>query len=107
MQFTPESATALVIGGATSAMSVPIVFKLMGRGSGFLRDLGFASGPRGNVRAWVSAMVLAGAYIAFTMKGIPLVTQHSCAVSWLKGLSIMAAIAAGIVEEALFRRLIM
>ena len=88
-------------------MAVPITFKLAGRGSGFLQDLGFVSGPRGNASAWAFAILLAVAYIIFTMGGIPLVAQHWRALSWLKGLSVLAAIAAGIVEEAFFRRLIM
>ena len=83
-------------------MGVPMAFKIMGRDNqvGFLRDLGFLSGPGGTVWAWVLALVLAVAYIAFTMRGVPLVARHWRAISCLKGLSILAAIVASIVEEA-------
>jgi hypothetical protein len=106
---TPEGITTLVLGGATFIMGVPVAFKIMGRDNQveFLRDLGFLSGPRGTAWAWVLALGLAVLYIAFTMRGVPLVARHWRAISWLKGLSILAAIVASIVEEAFFRRLIM
>ena len=90
-------------------MGPPVVFKIVGRETHipFLKDLGFLSGPGGNAWAWVLALVLAVGYIAFSMRGIPLVAQHWRAISWLKGLSILAAIAASVVEEAFFRRMIM
>jgi membrane protease YdiL (CAAX protease family) len=105
--MSPEILVALVLGGAAFAMGVPIALKVAGYEPSFIANLGFAAGPRGNVWAWGAAVMLAFAYTIFSVQHIPAVARHWNAVSWLKALAILAAIAAGILEEAVFRRLIM
>jgi hypothetical protein len=98
---------ALVLGGSTSVMGIPIGMKLAGREPRFVSNLGFAAGPRGNLWAWFLAALLAFAYAFFSIQRIPEVAHYWNVLSWLKALAIVAAIAAGIVEEAVFRRLVM
>ena len=97
---------ALVLAGISMTMGIPIAKKLSGSSSNFLSNLGFFGGSRGTPLAWVLALVLATGYIAFSVQ-VPVVAQHCVEISWLKALSIVAAIVAGIVEEAFFRRFLM
>jgi membrane protease YdiL (CAAX protease family) len=105
--MTPQMVAMLVLSGATLSLGVPIGFKLAGQAPGFMNDLGFRAGPRGSASAWSMALGVAAAYIAFSAVKMPEVAHHWKAVSLLKALSILAAIAAGIVEEAIFRRWLM
>lgn len=107
MRPAPELMAGCAMMGATLVMGIPIVRKIAGTRSAFLRDLGFRSGARGTALAWVLAVGLAAGYIAFTIRGVPLVAREWNALSWLKLLSLLLAIVAGIVEEAFFRRMIM
>lgn len=104
--MNPYTFAALVLGGISMTMGIPIAKKLSGSSSHFLSNLGFFAGPRGTPLAWGLALVLAIGYIAFSVQ-IPVVAQHSAEISWLKGISVVAAIVAGIVEEAFFRRFLM
>lgn len=88
-------------------MLIPVGMKIAGREPAFVANLGFASGPRGTVWAWLLALILATSYACFSVQHVPEVASQWDAFSWLKVLSIVAAFAAGIVEESIFRRLIM
>jgi membrane protease YdiL (CAAX protease family) len=92
---------------AAAILWFPVVPLLAGRPPGFLRDLGFVSGPGGTALAWGLAVVVAVVYATLTVQAIPLVARYWCTLSPAKGLAIVAAFAAAIVEEAFFRRLLM
>ncbi|HUF17494.1 MAG TPA: CPBP family intramembrane glutamic endopeptidase [Thermoanaerobaculia bacterium] len=79
----------------------------MGRPPGFLRDLGFLSGPAGTPLAWILALAVAFAYATYTVRNNPLVREHWRALSAAKLLGVTAAVGAAVVEEAFFRRVIM
>ena len=95
----------LAIAGAL--LWIPTSQLLVGRPPNFLRNLGFFSGPSGTPLAWALAIAAAVAYSAFTIRNIPLVRQYWRSLSFLKLFVIPIAAAAAIVEEALFRRVIM
>ena len=105
--MAPEILVAMVLGGAAVAMVTPIGLKAAGREPPFLADLGFASGPRGSACAWALAALLALAYAVFSIGSIPDVARHWHSISWLKALAIVAAVTAAVLEEAIFRRLLM
>jgi membrane protease YdiL (CAAX protease family) len=105
--MTPILLTGCILGGVASTMAVPIGFKLAGTPPSFLRDLGFRAGPRGNAAAWLLALVVTAGYAAFTIRGVPAVAANAAAFSGLKLIALFAAIAAGVVEEAFFRRWLM
>jgi hypothetical protein len=97
----------MIMAAATLAMGYPVLLYALGRNIRFLQDLGFQSGPRGTPTAWVLALIVAVTYSVATIRSIPLVAQHWRAPTPLKGLALVLALAAGIVEEAVFRRMIM
>lgn len=88
-------------------MAIPTANKLLGNNAGFLRNLGFISGPRATPLAWGLALAVAAAYIAFAVWNVPPVSRTWLELSWLKLIAFSAAIAAATVEEALFRRWVM
>jgi len=100
-----NSALFLVLAGGI--MWFPVVALLVGSPPGFLRDLGFVSGSRGTLLAWCMGFVVAVFYGAYAVRHIPLVREHWRAVSLFKLLGILVALAAALVEEAFFRRLLM
>jgi uncharacterized protein len=104
---SPEALVAIIMTILVLPMAYVTALKLLGSNFSFLRDLGFLSGPPGTPMAWLLALLVAAAYIAFAVKSIPPVARTWRQVSWLKGLMFFAAIAAATVEAALFRRLVM
>ena len=104
---TPEGITTAIMSSFLLLMGFPVAAYLLGRPVGFLQDLGFLSGPRGTTLAWFLGVVVAIAYIAYTMKRVPMVALRWREVSPLKALSLLLAVVAATVEEAFFRRLSM
>jgi membrane protease YdiL (CAAX protease family) len=111
-EMQPDSRTVrktvifLTVAGAILWM--PVVLLLLGRDDvKFLRDLGFVSGPRGTLLGWILAIIVAILYAGYAVKNIPFVAKYWRTLSAIKVLSVVLAIAAAIVEEAFFRRLIM
>ena len=88
-------------------MWVPVAQLLLGNPPRFLRNLGFLSGPRGTPLAWGLGLLIATFYAAYPIRQIPLVGEHWRAVSLLKLLGLLVAVAASLVEEAFFRRFLM
>jgi membrane protease YdiL (CAAX protease family) len=86
---------------------VPVAQLILGNPPRFLRDLGFLSGPRGTPLAWSLGMVIAVLYATYAIRNIPLVREHWHALSFIKLLGLLVAIAAAVVEEAFFRRMLM
>ena len=105
--MSPERLVALLLGVLAFPMAIPTARKLLGHDAGFLRDLGFLSGPPGTLLAWGLALVVAAAYIGFAVGNVPPVARTWRQMRWLKLLALAAAIAAATVEEALFRRTVM
>ena len=104
-KVTRNSALFLVLAGGIRWF--PVAALLMGSAPGFLRNLGFVSGPPGTLLAWSLGLVVAVFYSAYAVRNIPLVREHWRAVSLFKLLGILVAVAAALVEEAFFRRLLM
>lgn len=102
-----KRAATIFLLAAGAVLWIPTARLLMGRPPAFLRDLGYLSGPPGTPLAWVLACLVALLYTAFAVGNIPLVRQHCCRLSAAKLLGVVAAVAAAIVEEAFFRRLVM
>ena len=96
---------SLLIAGAL--LWIPVARLLLGQPPGFLRDLGFFSGPGGTAFGWALALAVAFAYAAFTVRNIPLVRRYWRALAAVKLLAVGVAFPAAIVEEAFFRRLVM
>lgn len=79
----------------------------LGVDSGFLRELGFFSGPPGTWWAWLLAPVVGVGYAVFTALKVGTIRQHWREISWFNAVSLYVALPAAIVEEAFFRRWLM
>lgn len=95
----------LVLAGGV--LWIPVAQLLLGNPPRFLRNLGFFSGPRGTFGAWSLGLVFAALYSAYAIRKIPLVREHWRTISVVKVLGLLVAVAAALVEEAFFRRVLM
>lgn len=75
--------------------------------TGFLKELGFFSGPSGYWYSWIIAIAIGVGYAYFTAKKVPAVRAGWNEVSLLNFFGIYVAISASIIEEAFFRRAVM
>jgi len=105
--MTDRRKTALILGAASVTMFTPLAMVLAGRRIAVFERLGFESGSLASPLWWVLAVIVAGAYVIYTMRAIPLVARMQREISWFKLLGIASAVVGGIVEEAIFRRWIM
>ncbi len=107
----PRITVAAILGILGAILSIPVVDYLrdylQGREDRFLYPLGFESGITGTPFGWVLSLLVAAAFILFTIKNIPAVAETWRELSFLKVISIYLAIVAAIVEEAFFRRVVM
>jgi hypothetical protein len=72
----------------------------------FVRYLGFVPGAMGDGLGWLAGCVLTALFVA-SIRMFPAVRENMFKPSMLKGLSVVAALAAAILEEVIFRRWIM
>ncbi len=106
-QMSAEIVALTILAALAFPMAIPMARKLFGNNHGFLRDLGFLSGPGATPLAWGLALLIAAVYIAFAVKNVPPVARTWIRPHWSKLVVFAAAIAAATVEEAVFRRLVM
>ncbi|WP_163527212.1 CPBP family intramembrane glutamic endopeptidase [Halobacillus ihumii] len=103
-----EKTTGLVLGSLSLALTGSIVFWYLGNPTQFIEQrLGVNSEAFNSVIVWLSAFIIAIGYIMYTVKAIPFVREHLFTFSWLKVIGIWAAFASSIVEEILFRQVLM
>jgi membrane protease YdiL (CAAX protease family) len=72
----------------------------------FLGILGFAPGRLGTPLGWLLALIVTAAFTYYSAR-LPSVRHNMFRPSLLKLLAILMAVAAGILEEAIFRRMLM
>lgn len=101
--------TAAIVLAATAAfMTTFIVIWCVNGPEKFLNYLGFSRSGEVLPHAWLLAAATAAGYIAYTARMIPEVRQNLlCFKGLLKWLGIYAGFVGGIVEEALFRQMLM
>ena len=97
----------LFLGAMTSSLFVFIFWWFFRNPDGFINHMGFNQTAMEIPLAWVLAIAVAVAYIAYTAKGIPTVRENFFRFDLLKIIGIFSAIASGIVEELVFRRMLM
>lgn len=104
---SPRTVAAVMLAVLALLLSAPIVdYALSPRGD-WLDPLGFAEWTDVPAIAWVIAIATGTFFAAFSIRGIPAVRATWRELSWLKFISLWAAAGAAVVEEALFRRVIM
>ncbi len=106
--MSPYTFVTLLLLAVTVGMGQLLVRKFIAQDAPqFVQALGFRQGPRGTARAWIFAFLLTIAYAVFTVIGVPGVGTHALEFSLIKCCALLAAVAAGVVEECFFRRYLM
>ena len=105
--MSDRTKTALILSMTALFMFSPLAMSIFWRPIPLFQNLGFERGSFAPPLAWVLAMVVAIAYVFYTMRVIPLVLTKQKEISLFKLVGILAALVGGIVEEVFFRRWIM
>jgi uncharacterized protein len=105
--MTDRHKTGWILGAASVTMFTPLAMVLAGRRIAVFEHLGFESGSLASPLWWILAVIVAGVYVIYTMRAIPLVADMQREISLFKLLGIASAVVGGIVEEAIFRRWVM
>lgn len=74
-RISAESLAVIILVALATPMAIPTARKLVGNNSGFLRDLGYLSGPNATPWAWILALAIAAACIAFAVRHVPPVAR--------------------------------
>jgi uncharacterized protein len=106
-EMSDRSKTAFILGMTLAVMISPLAMSLFWRPIPLFQNLGFSRESFTSSWVWILAMVIATAYILYTIRVIPLVLTKQKEISLFKLLGILAALVGGIVEEVFFRRWLM
>lgn len=101
-----EAKAALILAGILTVEGAWVVLNLLHNPAGFLRFLGFAPGQLGAPFGWLLAMLITGVFVYHGAR-LPSVRANLIRPSRLKLLALPMALAAGVLEEAVFRKLLM
>lgn len=100
--------TGWILVGISSMLSTSVIFWYVNNPRKFIENgLGYSSEMLLNLPMWFFTVLIVIGYISYTMIAIPLVKSNLLTFSWLKLFGIWAAVVTGIVEEVVFRHLLM
>ncbi|MGE7093734.1 CPBP family intramembrane glutamic endopeptidase [Lysinibacillus sp. NPDC048646] len=100
--------TGWILVGISSMLSTSVIFWYVNNPRKFIENgLGYSSEMLLNLPMWFFTVLIVIGYISYTMIAIPLVKSNLLTFSWLKLIGIWAAVVTGIVEEVVFRHLLM
>lgn len=103
-----ERLTGLVLGTLSVALTSCIIFWFIGNPQRFIEHrLGINSNAFDYPIAWLFVILISFGYVFYTSKAVPFVGERLFTFSWLKIIGIWAAIVSSIVEEILFRQVLM
>jgi uncharacterized protein len=106
MNYRRKTAIILII--ISLIMFSPIAHNvLIGFKNPFFQNLGFTHGTLAPWYVWILALLIAIGYVFYTFKAIPLVNKMQREISMFKLTGLFAGLAAGIIEELVFRRWLM
>lgn len=100
--------SGLLIVGISTFMAFFIIIGLINNPAGFINFMGINKTAFDIPLAWVVAILVSICYIIYTAHMIPIVRQNLFNFnSWFKLLGVYAAFSSGIVEELVFRQMLM
>src|SRR5690625_6633432 len=103
-----ERITGLFLGIPSIALTVHVFLSYLGNPQEFIEHrLGINSDAFNNPTVWIFTFIIAIGYIIYTAKAIPFIREHLFTFSWLKLIGIWAALIFSILEEILFRQILM
>jgi hypothetical protein len=101
--MTAERKSGIILGILTAIEAGWVLMNFQVSGWRFIRYLGFAPGMAGNLAGWIAAFLATIIFVALALR-LPSVRENLFRPSLLKLLAIALALAAGILEEVIFRR---
>lgn len=101
--MTAERKSGIILGIITAIEAGWVLMNLQVSGWRFIRYLGFAPGMAGHLAGWIAALLATIIFLALALR-LPSVRENLFRPSLLKLLAITLALAAGILEEVMFRR---
>jgi len=106
MSLSSERKAGLILGFIAVSEGSVVLWLLLGNGWRFVAYMGFARGRAGTALGWLGAVLVAIAFVRISLR-MPSVRANLWRPSALKLLAVAVAIAAGVLEEAVFRKTIM
>lgn len=103
---SPERKSAWILAAIAGIEGSWVALNWIHSGSRFWRYLGFAPEAYGRLAGWIAASVVAAVFVGFSAR-LQSVRENLLRPSRLKLLGLAVAFAAGILEEAIFRKMIM
>jgi hypothetical protein len=104
--MTAERKAAWILLGIAIFEGSFVIFSFAVNGRRFLPYLGYAPHRAGTIPAWILASIVVAVFVGASVR-LPSVRSNLFRPSGLKVLALMVAVSAGILEELVFRRLVM
>lgn len=100
--------TGWILVSISSMLTLSVIYWYINNPKRFIEiGLGYSPEMLLNLPMWFFTLLIVIGYISYTMFAIPYVKRNLLTFSWLKLIGIWAAIVSGIVEEVVFRHLLM
>lgn len=101
-----ERQAALILAAIAAIEGTFVLLNWLRNGQRFVAYLGFGVGKSGTLGGWVLALVTTVLFVALSIR-LPSVRANLLRPTWLKALGLAVAVSAGILEELVFRKLLM
>jgi uncharacterized protein len=101
-----ERKSALILAAIAAIEGTFVLLNWLNNGQMFLAYLGFSAGKSGTLWGWIVALVVTVLFVALSVR-LPSVRANMLRPTWLKALGLVVAVSAGILEELVFRKLLM
>ncbi|MDQ6788041.1 MAG: CPBP family intramembrane metalloprotease [Acidobacteriota bacterium] len=101
-----EIKAALILAALAVFEGIFVILNFLQNGQKFVVYLGFSADKSGTVLGWIFALVVTLVFVLLSIR-LPSVRANLFRPSWLKLLAVAVAIFAGILEELVFRKLLM
>jgi membrane protease YdiL (CAAX protease family) len=102
----PERLSAWILAGLAAMEGLWVVLNFVHSPTGFLNYTGFAPGKGGTFAGWLLAAAVTALFVWWSAR-LPSVRANLLRPSFLKLLGLAVAVAAGLLEEMIFRKALM
>lgn len=100
--------TGWILASTSILLTTSILFWFIGNPERFIETrMGIHEGVFADFYVWLFTFIIVIGYVVYTIIALPFVRAQLFNMSWLKIIGVWAALATGIVEEVLFRHLLM
>jgi membrane protease YdiL (CAAX protease family) len=103
---TTNRKAALILGAIAALEGIFVTLNFVSNGPKFLAYLGFSVGRSGTVLGWILSFVVTAVFVSLSLR-LPSVRENLFRLSGLKLLGLAVAVFAGILEELVFRKVLM